>query len=226
MTGGQVTGADDGSFEAFVAERSATLLRTAYLLTGDRVQARDLLQTALLATGRHWDQLADLDRATAFARRQLVAVHTGWRRLLRVGDLLAGSPPAGAAGLLEFAQRPTDPGPQDDVSRALAGLAPGLRAALVLRYGDGLSETAAAELLGRPVDVVATDTARGLELLGTDGTQLGRSLAQRAQAISTDPGDAVASAREGARTQRLHRLALGLLAAVLVAIVLLVVVTL
>jgi hypothetical protein len=32
-----VTGAVDGTFEAFVAQRSTALLRTAYLLTGDAV---------------------------------------------------------------------------------------------------------------------------------------------------------------------------------------------
>jgi hypothetical protein len=44
----------DAAFEQFVVNRSATLLRTAYLLIGDRAEAEDLLQTALLRTALKW----------------------------------------------------------------------------------------------------------------------------------------------------------------------------
>jgi len=213
-----------GDFEDFVAGRSTGLLRTAYLLTGDRVAARELLQTALMTTERHWTRFADPEEAAAAARRELVAAHTGWRRLLRVGDLLADSPlMAGAAGFPGFAQRSTDPGPADEVSVALARLAPPLRAALVLRYADGLSESATAEALGRPVPAVTADTARGLELLGTDAARLGRWLDRRAQQVSAAPGDVVDEARDGARAQRNHRLGLAVLVGLLAAIVLVVV---
>jgi DNA-directed RNA polymerase specialized sigma24 family protein len=214
-----------GEFEDFVAARSTGLLRTAYLLTGDRIAARELLQTALMATERHWERFADPEQAAAATRRDLVAAHTSWRRLLRVGDLLSDSPlMSGAAGFPGFAQRPTDPGPVDEVSTALARLTPQLRAALVLRYGEGLTDAATAEVLGRPVEAITTDTARGLELLGTDGTRLGRWLAQRAQQVSAVPEDVVDEARDGARAQRNHRVGLAVLVAVLAAIVLLVVV--
>jgi DNA-directed RNA polymerase specialized sigma24 family protein len=38
------------AFRGFVAARSAALLRSAYLLVGDRGRAEDLLQTALVKT--------------------------------------------------------------------------------------------------------------------------------------------------------------------------------
>src|SRR3954452_23181426 len=100
-----------GSFEAFVAERSTELLRTGYLLTNDRVQARDLLQTALMAAYRHRDEPTD---PTAQARRALGGAHTGGRGGLRVGDLLAESPlMAGPAGLPGFGPgTAADPGPR------------------------------------------------------------------------------------------------------------------
>ena len=212
-----------GSFEEFVAARSAGLLRTAYLLTGDRVEARDLLQGALIATERSWDRFTDEQEATASARRELVAAHTSWRRVLRAADLLAGSPVlANAAGFPGFARRPSDPGPQDEVSTALARLAPQLRATLVLRYGTGLTVTETAAALGVPADTVTGGTARGLDALGTDSTRLARWLADRAEQMSTAPDDALRSVREGARDRHSHRLGLLLLAAVLVAIVLLV----
>jgi DNA-directed RNA polymerase specialized sigma24 family protein len=38
------------AFQAYVSGRSPALLRTAYLLTGNRADAEDLLQTALAKT--------------------------------------------------------------------------------------------------------------------------------------------------------------------------------
>ncbi|WP_138758132.1 sigma factor-like helix-turn-helix DNA-binding protein [Modestobacter altitudinis] len=211
-----------GSFEEFVTDRSAGLLRTAYLLTGDRVEARDLLQGALITTEQAWGRFDDQDAATASARRQLVAAHTSWRRVSRVGDLLGDSPVlANAVGFPGFARRPTDPGPPDEVSTALARLAPQLRATLVLRYGTGLSVADTADALGSPVDTVTGAIARGLDALGTDGPRLASSLALRAEQVTT-PDDALRWVREGARDRRSHRLGLLALAAVLVAIVVLV----
>jgi len=40
----------DPSFDEFVSRGSARLLRSAYLLTGDRADAEDLLQIALVRT--------------------------------------------------------------------------------------------------------------------------------------------------------------------------------
>jgi DNA-directed RNA polymerase specialized sigma24 family protein len=216
-----------GSFEEFVAYRSAGLLRTAYLLTGDRVEARDLVQGALIATERSWDRFGDQQQATASARRELVAAHTSWRRVSRVGDLLGDSPVlANAAGFPGFARRPSDPGPPDEVATALARLAPQLRATLVLRYGAGLPVADTAEALGSPAETVTSDIVRGLDALGTDGTRLARHLALRAQQVSAAPEEVLRWVREGARDRHSHRLGLIALAAVLVAIVVLVAVTL
>src|SRR5213080_1799165 len=60
----------DPSFDAFVADRSTALLRTAYLLTGDRGYAEDLLQTALLRVFRHWSRAREAPEA--YARQVLV----------------------------------------------------------------------------------------------------------------------------------------------------------
>ena len=45
------------AFEALVDARSTSLLRTAYLLTGDWGTAEDLLQTALAKTWFRWHAL-------------------------------------------------------------------------------------------------------------------------------------------------------------------------
>src|SRR5580693_3619623 len=72
----------DPSFDAFVTRGSATLLRSAYLLTGDRGHAEDLLQASLIATARRWGSARHAP--AAYAHRVLVnLLHDRRRRLAR-----------------------------------------------------------------------------------------------------------------------------------------------
>jgi DNA-directed RNA polymerase specialized sigma24 family protein len=230
----------DGSFEAFVAAQSTAQLRTAYLLTGDRHRARDLLQLALIAAHRHWDPTADPADQAASVRREMVIAHTSWRRRLWVGDLLAQSPLlAGVSGLPGFGTpAPVDPGPRDELTTALARLPPRLRAVLVLRHGVGLSQAAAAAALGSPVEDLQIESTQGLDRLrevldGAAGQgdaalveRLRHDLAQRAAGLPAAPDDLAAHVLDGERSQRGHRIALLALVVVLLAIAVLVAVTL
>jgi DNA-directed RNA polymerase specialized sigma24 family protein len=228
----------DRSFPEFVTARSPELLRTAYLLSGGREAAVDLLQQALIAVHRHWAELADDDAATARARRELVAAHTSWRRRLWLGDLLASSPVlAGVRGLPGFALAAPDPGPRDATTAALARLPAGVRAALVLRFGEELPEAATAQLLDCPVEQVRARTEAGLTrlrgLLPEAADQrdddlvrrLRHDLAARAGEVTTAPGGLAAQVEDARRAQRRHLGALGALAGVLVLVVLLVALT-
>jgi hypothetical protein len=47
----------DAEFAAYMAARQPSLLRTAYLLTGDRHAAEDLVQTALAKLYLSWDKV-------------------------------------------------------------------------------------------------------------------------------------------------------------------------
>ena len=47
----------DAAFERFVVASAPSLLRSAYVLTGDHADADDLLQNALLRTLRHWSSI-------------------------------------------------------------------------------------------------------------------------------------------------------------------------
>jgi DNA-directed RNA polymerase specialized sigma24 family protein len=231
---------NDGSFDAFVAARSTELLRTASLLTGDAAAARDLLQAALIAVRRHWGQLAGDEQAAARARRELVAAHTGRLRRLWIGDLLASSTLlAGTSGLPGFGPPVPDAGPPpDDTTAAVTRLPRRDGAALVLRYGEELPETAAAEALGCPVQEVRARTRRGLARLrdqlddaaGADDAalteRLRRDLAARAAQVPAAPDGLAEQVREGQRARRRHLAGLGGLAAFLVLVVLLVAVNL
>ena len=77
-----IPAADKRAFEAFVAASSTRLLRTAYLLCGDRGHAEDLVQTALLRTARRWRTARQ--QPEAYARRVVVNLAKDrWRMLSR-----------------------------------------------------------------------------------------------------------------------------------------------
>ena len=152
--------ATDEEFAAFVADRSTALLRTAYLLTGDRGHAEDLLQTALIKTYRHWGRLTHRQDPSAFVRRVLVTTHAGWRRRVRIAEFLSTTPLLSGA-----AEAAPDLGDRELLVAALAQLPPRMRAVLVLRYWEDLSEAGTAEVLGCSVNTVKTHTTRGLARL-------------------------------------------------------------
>jgi RNA polymerase sigma-70 factor (sigma-E family) len=152
---------DEAAFESFVAARSDDLLRTAVLLTRDRGHAEDLVQTALVKAYRRWERIEGAD-PYAYVRRVLVTSAASWRRL-RVTQEIVSLPthdPAGPDDADAFAER-------DRMSAALATLPPRMRAVLVLRYAEDLSEASTAEVLGCSVHTVKSQTVRGLARLRT-----------------------------------------------------------
>jgi RNA polymerase sigma-70 factor (sigma-E family) len=127
-------------FQEFVAVRYADLLRTAYLLTGTRPAAEDLVQSALLTTMRHWRTVSD---PMAYVRRAMVNQRTSLWRRFGSRELLMPVPPDrslpdGAVGQAE----------RDELLTALARLPVRMRAVLVLRYWEDLSEADTAAVLG------------------------------------------------------------------------------
>jgi RNA polymerase sigma-70 factor (sigma-E family) len=148
----------DDEFAEFVTKWSPALLRVAFLLTSDRGEAEDLLQSALLKTSRHWGRLADREAAYAYVRRVLVTTHTSWRRRRRVHEVLLDSLPERAA---------TEPAAIEAgrALRALEQLPPRMRAVVVLRCYEGLTETETAEALGCSLGSVKSQASRGLARL-------------------------------------------------------------
>lgn len=68
---GSRTPTRDAEFTAFVRSASPSLTRTAYLLTGDRDLASELVQEALVRTFLAWPRVRT-GEGTAYARRVLV----------------------------------------------------------------------------------------------------------------------------------------------------------
>lgn len=151
--------APDLAFDDFMAARWAPLYRTAYLLTGDRHDAEDLLQGALARTCVRWDSIRDKGAADAYVRRAMVhAASRGWRRRDRevVTDDL---PDAGHLGGLDV--RADHLALWVEIRR----LPPRMRAALVLRYVEDLTEEAAARELGCSIGTVKSQTHHALKRL-------------------------------------------------------------
>lgn len=150
---------DDETFRSFVAARSQALLRTAYLLTGNIADAEDLLQTALFKTFRHWPRLHNKQSPDAFVRRVMVTTRTDWRRRRRVAEDSVADLPDHPSH-----DNPTRDG-RDEMWLALGTLPPRMRAVLVLRYWEDLSESETAHLLGCSTGTVKSQASRGLARL-------------------------------------------------------------
>jgi RNA polymerase sigma-70 factor (sigma-E family) len=147
----------DGAFTEFVRTHQPGLLRTAFLLTGDHASAQDLLQTALIKTYGHWQRVED---PVAFTRRVLVNTRTSWLRRLASTERPMSELPDRAAPETEFYDER-----RDLMVQALATLPPRMRAAVVLRFYEDLSEAETARVMGCSVGTVKTQTFRGLARL-------------------------------------------------------------
>ena len=133
--------ADRDSFEEFVAGRYAALVRSAYLLVGNRADAEDLVQTALAKVVAVWTRIED--DPERYVRTVLVreSITRGRRRRWR--EVSTAEPPeATAAPALDgiVADRAT-------LRRALGQLSPRQRAVVVLRFYEDLSVAETSDVL-------------------------------------------------------------------------------
>lgn len=149
---------DRPAFDAFVTASSNRLLRTAYLLCGDRGHSEDLVQTALMRTARQWRRARGAPEA--YARRVVVNLAKDRRRML-------GRRPAEAPLDVERIDRPAHAEGEDheELMTAFRRLADGQRAVLALRFFDDLSVEEAAAALGCSPGTVKSQTSRALASL-------------------------------------------------------------
>jgi RNA polymerase sigma-70 factor (sigma-E family) len=151
----------DRSFEAFVQGRGPALLRSCYLLTGNRADAEDLLQTALLRCLKHWRRISADGAEEPYVRTVIVRCHITARRRRRLTETVTDAVPE-RAGSVTFTDAVDD---RDQLSRALAELPAKTRAAVILRHYEGLSERETAAVLECSVGSVKALTSRGLQRL-------------------------------------------------------------
>lgn len=149
------------TFDEFVSSHLSRLTRFAAVLTADRALAEDVLQSVLVKACAQWERVGAADSPHAYVRRMVVNEHLSWHRrrnrLVLVADLddLMPTSPDHAS---EHAQRL-------DLLARVQKLPARQRAAIVLRYYEGLTDDEVAEALGCGPSTVRSNIARALATL-------------------------------------------------------------
>lgn len=150
-------------------ERTApSAVRFAYVVSGDREMAQDLVHDAFARVAGRFHHLRKPDAFEAYLRRTIVNLFTSQLRHRRVerayGEVRRPDPPADHA-IDDVAER-------DRMWGALATLPRRQRAAVVLRFYEDLTEREVADLLGCSTHAVNSLVERGMaalrELMGSE----------------------------------------------------------
>jgi RNA polymerase sigma-70 factor (sigma-E family) len=161
-------GGSDPAFRDYVTARSASLLRTAYLLTHNRADAEDLVQAALAKTYLAWDRIEDRGAVDGYVRRAMVNTQISWWRRRRVEEYPTDDIPEQAV-----ADHAGDSELQDTLRRAIERLPRRMRAAVVLRYYEDMTEAEIASVLGVSQGTVKSTVSRAVAKLRIDAELLG-----------------------------------------------------
>lgn len=158
-SGGGGRRAGEAEFHEFVVARWPRLVRTAYLLTGDRHHAEDLAQATLARTFQSWSRVRAAESPDAYVHRIMVRCNASRFRKRRVIEHLGDLPERGMSDATE----------QIDQRRALVAALQDLtkkqRCIVVLRFWSDLTEVETAQVLGCSVGTVKSQTHRALAKL-------------------------------------------------------------
>lgn len=152
------------SFTAWATARERSLLRTAYLLTGDLHRAEDLVQDAFIKVALRWPRLAG-GNPDAYARTVIVRANVSWWRRTRREQVVPAVPDTSQPEGDSVERRLV-------LQRALSRLTPKQRAVIVLRFYEDLTEQQVATTLGVSVGTVKSQTAAALARLRTAAPEL------------------------------------------------------
>jgi RNA polymerase sigma-70 factor (sigma-E family) len=148
------------TFDEFVTARSRALLRTAYLLTHDHALAEDLLQTSLAKAWFAWKRIQG--EPEPYVRKILVNTYATWWRRKWNGEQPIETLPEPSARHGDEDTEPTD------LWTAMERLPRRMRAVIVLRYFEDLTEAQTADVLGCSVGTVKSQTSKALAKLRID----------------------------------------------------------
>jgi RNA polymerase sigma factor (sigma-70 family) len=136
----------DDTFEEFFEREYPTVVKFAYLLSGDRAAAEEIGQETMARVYERWERVSNMESPGGYASR--VAVNL-YRRRFRIPRRFQ------ALGQAESARDPMDDVlTRTDLAAALRSLPVGQRAAVILVEWLGLDSSEAASVLGiRPASV-------------------------------------------------------------------------
>lgn len=152
----------DGSFDEFVRTHQAGLVRYATLLCGSAAQGEDLVQEVLVRIYLRWGSLSRRPGdVLAYVRRAVTNEHVSWRRRWATRHVLVSSD-----GTLPDVAAAERAGERDEqLWELLLQLPPQQRAALVLRFYEGLDDDEIAAALHCRPGTVRAHVSRGLARL-------------------------------------------------------------
>jgi RNA polymerase sigma-70 factor (sigma-E family) len=156
---------NEAEYQDFVIARWPRLVRTAYLLTGDRHLAEDLAQTALTRAYQGWHRVRDSDNPDAYVHRILVRCNASRFRKRRVVEQLGDVPETASGGPGHGGDHAATVAERRALLGALRELPPRQRAIVVLRFWSDLSERETADVVGCSVGTVKSQTHRALARL-------------------------------------------------------------
>ena len=151
-------------FEDYLSDARHRLFRFAVVLCGDPVLAEDIVTDVLGRAFERWHQVSAADNVHAYVRRMVVNEYLTWRR-----RRARTAPHADVVDLVDRGGGTPDHGgghaERDAMLGELARLPKQQRAAIVLRFYEGMSDDQIAEVLDcRPV-TVRSNISRGLATL-------------------------------------------------------------
>jgi RNA polymerase sigma-70 factor (sigma-E family) len=162
------------TYEEFVGSRLPALLRYAVMLTGDPHTAADVVQETMIRVHLKWRHVRRADSPERYVRRILTNVYCDWRRGSWLRRVTLAAVPREPAPAPDHAEHSAD---RDQVWTLLSGLPRRQRAALVLRFYEGLADQEIADVLGCAVGTVRGHISRALATLRTMApAQLDRSV--------------------------------------------------
>jgi RNA polymerase sigma-70 factor (sigma-E family) len=154
---------DEHAFRDYVRARRPALLRTAYLLTGNLADAEDLVQSALAKTYLAWHRIEDRGAVDSYVRRAMVNTQISWWRRRRLEEFPTDEIPDQAT-----ADYPVSTDVQESLRRAIDRLPHRMRAAVMLRYYEDMTEAEVADVLGVSVGTVKSTVSRAVAKLRID----------------------------------------------------------
>jgi RNA polymerase sigma factor (sigma-70 family) len=155
-TAAQAGGALD--FEWFFHAEYQRLFQALYLLTGNRYEADDLAQEALMRAYERWDRVGSMDSPVGYVYRTALNLHRSRLRMLavRARRVFASIPIEDASESVAIS---------DEVHQALADIPEAQREALVLIEWLGLDSEEAGRVLGIDASSVRGRLHRGRDSL-------------------------------------------------------------
>ncbi len=149
-------------FDEFVLARGVSLVRFAYVISGDRHLAEDIVQEVLARMHRRWSRIDELEQPEAYVRKAIVREYLSWRRRRSNTETVVASPDERPGSVSDTSQQHAV---RDELWRLLADLPRAQRVVLVLRFYEDLTDRRIGEVLGCAETTVRVHASRGLNRL-------------------------------------------------------------